>query len=381
MTVSVTGCLSYEPQAVSEALNAVLIPLGGLDWVREGMTVAIKANLVSAMHPDKAATTHPALLCALITELKSRGARVIVGDSPGGLYNQVYLNRIYSATGMKLVENAGAELNQDYSVKQVHFENAKIAKDFTYTAWLDKADAIINFCKLKTHGMMGMSAAVKNLFGVIPGTMKPEYHYRFPEISRFADMLIDLNHYFKPVLNIVDAVIGMEGNGPTAGTPRQIGAIAASDDPHALDMLCAHLIGIDPISVPTISAAVNRGLVSSDISKINIIGEYNKLCVHDFHLVTGTRSLQFSKESNTIFGKATAAFIQTVMASKPNVNKSECVGCRECEKICPAAAITMIDKRPVIDRSKCIKCFCCQEFCPKGAMKVSRSLIAKLLER
>ena len=92
-------------------------------------------------------------------------------------------------------------------------------KSFTYTAWLDACDAIIDFCKLKSHGMMGMSAAAKNLFGVIPGTMKPEYHYRFPNMSDFAHMLVDINDYFadKVKLCLVDAVEGMEGNGPTKG--------------------------------------------------------------------------------------------------------------------------------------------------------------------
>lgn len=377
--VSVVKCENYDANIVSAAMKAVLEPLGGLEWVHEGMTIAIKANLVSGMHPDRAATTHPTLLCSLVEMLKSRGARVIVGDSPGGLFNHAYVNRIYAATGMKVLENAGAELNQDFSQKQVHFDDAKILKDFTYTAWLDKADAVINFCKLKTHGMMGMSAAVKNLFGTIPGTMKPEYHYRFPEIQDFSDMIVDLNCYFKPVLNIVDAVVGMEGNGPTAGTPRKIGLLAASANPYALDVLCAHLIGIEPVQVPTLQAAINRGLVPSDISQIEILGEYKEYVVNDYRLVTGQRSLQFKKESNNIFGKAAAAFLETVLSSKPRVKAEECIGCRECEKICPAKAITMADKKPVIDRKKCIRCFCCQEFCPKGAMKVHRTWIAKLL--
>ncbi len=378
--ISVAKCDNYSTETVRTALETVLTPLGGLEWVQDGMTIAIKANLVSYMHPDKAATTHPSLLCALVEMLRGRGARVIIGDSPGGLFTSAYVNRVYAATGMKQVQSSGAELNQDFSQNQVHFDGAKVAKDFTYTAWLDKADAIINFCKLKTHGMMGMSAAAKNLFGAIPGTMKPEYHYRFPEIHNFSDMIVDLNCYFKPILNIVDAVIGMEGNGPTAGSPRKIGAIAASNDPHELDMLCAHLIGIDPMRVPTLQAAVNRGLVSSNLDNIEIYGEYRDLCIRDFQLVAGTKSLQFKMESETLVGKITSKFLKFVLSSKPTLNPEECVGCRECEKICPADAITMSNKKPNIDREKCIRCFCCQEFCPKGAMKVHRTWLAKLLE-
>ena len=381
MTVSLVKCDSYDQSAVMVALEQVLEPLGGLEWVQPGMTIAIKANLVTFFHPDKAATTHPALLCGLVEMLKGRGARVIVGDSPGGLYNHAYVNRIYAATGMKRVEESGAELNQNYSQKDVHFEDAVICKDFTYTAWLDQADAIINFCKLKTHGMMGMSAAAKNLFGTIPGTMKPEYHYRFPEIQNFSNMIIDLNDYFKPKISIVDAIVGMEGNGPTAGTPRHIGALAASENPHALDMLCARLIGLDPNKIPTLQAAVSRGLVPDSLEQIDIIGPWQDVCISDYQLVDGTRSLQFNQDSKSALGKTVAKIMQNVLASKPMLKKESCIGCRECQKICPADAITMIDKKPVIDRTKCIRCFCCQEFCPKGAMMVHRTWLARILGR
>ena len=176
--VSIVACSSYDMNEVRAALNAVLEPIGGLDWVHEGMKVAIKANLVSMMKPELAATTHPALLCALVEMLKEKGAETVIGDSPGGLYNAAVVNRIYSVTGMKQAEAAGARLNQNFSNCEAHFEEALVAHDFTYTAYLDEADAIIDFCKLKTHGMMGMSAAAKNMFGVVPGTFKPEYHFR-----------------------------------------------------------------------------------------------------------------------------------------------------------------------------------------------------------
>lgn len=215
--VSIVPCRDYAPETVRPALEAALRPLGGLDWVQPGMTVVIKANLVSMMKPESAATTHPALLSALCELLVARGARVIVGDSPGGLYTSAYVNAVYAATGVRAVLETGAQLNQNFA--HVHAENpdGAVLKSLDYTAYLDEADAIIDFCKLKTHGMMGMSACVKNLFGVIPGTFKPEYHYRFPAHADFADMLVDLNERFRPRLCLVDAVVGMEGNSPTMG--------------------------------------------------------------------------------------------------------------------------------------------------------------------
>ena len=112
-----------------------------------------------------------------------------------------------------------------------------MAKQFPYTAYLAKADAIIDLCKLKTHGMMGLTYAIKYFFGSIPGTVKPEFHYRYPRAEDFANVLVDLYEYSKSRLCICDAVVGMEGNGPTQGTPREIGCLIASRNGHMIDSL------------------------------------------------------------------------------------------------------------------------------------------------
>ena len=160
--VSIVPCGSYDEDVCREALTKALAPFGGLDWVTEGMCVVIKVNLVSAMKPEQAATTHPTLLCELTKMLVSRGAHVVLGDSPGGLYTSSHVNHVYDLSGMHDCEAVGAELNQDFSQKDASFPEAVCAKKFTYTAYLDRADAIIDFCKLKTHGMMGLTKAVKN---------------------------------------------------------------------------------------------------------------------------------------------------------------------------------------------------------------------------
>ncbi len=379
MKVSIIKCPQYSAAEANEALQEALAPFGGLDWIKEGMTVGIKANLVTYFHPEAAATTHPVLLCELVKMIRGRGASVIVGDSPGGLYNHIYVNRVYSATGMKIVEAAGAKLNQDFGVNQAVFPEAKAATAFTYTSWLDSVDAIINFCKLKTHGMIGMSAAAKNMFGVVPGTTKPEYHYRFPNPESFSDMIVDLDEYFKPRISIVDAVVGMEGNGPTAGTPRHIGAIVASENPHALDLVCAKIIGISPENVPTLQAAIKRNLCPNGIGELEIIGDIEQFCISDYKLVDGTKSIQFNNGSHSKFRRLTGKVLKRLLASVPKLHAAECIGCAECARICPAKAITMKNRKPIIARDACIRCFCCQEFCPKGAMKVHRPWIARKL--
>ena len=195
INVSITACGDYSPEHLDAALAAVLEPLGGLDWVQSGMTIAIKTNLVSRMSPESAAVTHPEAVAALTRMLVSRGARVIVGDSPGGPYTAAWVHSVYHGAGIDAVERAGGELNEDFETEEVRFPEGKTAKSFSYTSWLKKADAIIDFAKLKTHGMAGMTCAVKNFFGSIPGTRKPEMHYLYPNTPDFCSMLVDLALY------------------------------------------------------------------------------------------------------------------------------------------------------------------------------------------
>ena len=379
MKVSVVPCKEYDPAQCEVALRQALAPFGFLEGIRAGMTVAVKANLVTFMKPEKAATTHPALLCALVRLLKEKGARVIVGDSPGGLYTKAFVERVYSATGMKAVEAEGGELNRNFDIKSADFPEAKEAKTFTYTAWLDEADVIVNFCKLKTHGMMAMSGAAKNMFGAVPGTAKPEYHYRFPTPERFSDMILDLDEYFAPKISITDGIVGMEGNGPTAGDPRPIGVLLASDSPHASDLVGAAILGLKSADVPTLQAGIRRGLIPETPDALEVIGDWRPFIQPDLKRVETVHSLHFNKDAHTFFGKLSSVIFDKALASRPVLKKDECVGCRECFKICPAKAIEMKKGKPVIHRKDCIRCFCCQEFCPKGALKVRRTLLARIL--
>ncbi len=375
--VSLVACEDYNKERIKSALSSLLEPIGGFDWVKAGMCVAIKANLVTFARPEEAVTTHPALICALIELLRERGAvRVIVGDSPGGLYNAAYLNKVYNVCGLSSVEDSGGELNRNFSEAEAHFDSARVARTFTYTAYLDEADAIVDFCKLKTHGMMGMSAAAKNMFGVIPGTMKPEYHFRYPNPADFARMIVDIDEYFsdKIKLCVADAIVGMEGNGPTQGTPRHIGAILASGSPHKLDLCCAEIIGLAPDSIPTLQAARERGLVPESTAELSVFGDLGSMIIPDYNNVAVRNSLLFDSKSK-LFGK----IAKKCLEAQPRVKASECKGCEKCKQICPAGAIVMKDGKPIIDRKKCIKCFCCQEFCPFGAMKVHRTFIARIL--
>lgn len=356
--------------ACQSALEAAC---GDLSWVTPGMKIAVKVNLVSGAPPEKAVTTHPALVAALTKLLIARGASVVVGDSPGGLFTPAFLQRVYRLSGYEMVKEAGATLNLDCATVDADFPQGAVLHQFTYTKWLTDCDAIINFCKLKTHGMMGMTAAVKNLFGTIPGAMKPEYHFRFSNREDFAKMLTDLSCFFRPRLHLVDAVVAMEGNGPTSGKPRQLGLLLGSENPFALDEVCAQVLGCS--NVPTLEAARALGRVPE-------------------FTVTGGDPAAFRQEDfvlpplgSTLFrsvlpGKAGEAFgriAQAALSPRPALTGKACVGCGKCAHICPAKAITMVGGKPKIHRKTCIRCFCCQEFCPKGALKAQRTRLARLL--
>lgn len=379
--VIIIPCGGYSEEEVFPALEQALAPLGGLDWVAPGMKIAVKVNLVSSAKPEQAVTTHPGLVCALVKLLASRGADVVVGDSPGGLYNAAHLNRVYAAAGMKAVEHWGGRLNQDFTEREASFPQGKVCRQFQYTAWLDGADAIIDFCKLKTHGMMAMTCGAKNMFGAIPGTVKTECHFRYQDPRDFARMIVDLAEYFKPRLIIVDAVECMEGNGPTGGTPRHMGAVLAGENPHKVDLVCAGLIGLKREEVPTLEAALERGLIPPSAGELTVAGDPGAFAVSDFQLIGTSNSHLFRGDGTSLLRRLKGAAMERLLAQRPQLDPSKCVGCGLCRNVCPARAITMAGNRPRIDRKACIRCFCCQEFCPESAMKVRRTAVARLLDR
>ncbi len=374
INVSIAACADYAPEHLDAAIAAALEPLGGLDWVQRGMTVAIKTNLVARMSPESAAVTHPEAVASLTRMLVERGARVVVGDSPGGPYTAAWVRSVYHGAGMAAVERAGGELNEDFDTEDARFPDGKTARAFPYTSWLKKADVIIDFAKLKTHGMAGMTCAVKNFFGTIPGTRKPEMHYLYPNTPDFCSMLVDLALYNAPRLTLVDAVDCMEGNGPTQGEPRHMGAILAADTPFNADLVCAHLIGMPASDAPTVAESVSRGLCPADWRALAISGDPDAFALPDFKRLPVGGKIDFRTKIPIV-----SAFMRRGFGTGPKVDRAKCVGCGKCAEVCPAKAAHVVKGKAQIDAKKCIRCFCCQEFCPKGAVSVHRPLLARLL--
>lgn len=375
-TVILQPCPDYSPETIRQALEAVL---DKADWIVPGMKIGLKVNLLSGSEPEKSVTTHPSFVEELTRILVERGAQVTIGDSPGGTFTKSHLDKVYEKTQMTNAVRAGAKLNDNFEETQTSFMEAYTMKTFSYTSWLDEVDAIINCSKMKTHAMMTMTGAVKNMFGTIPGTTKPKYHMRYPNHMEFAHMLVDINEYFKPQLCIQDAVEAMEGNGPNTGTTRYVGCLLASTSPYALDMVEATIMGLKREDVPTLEAAYQRGLGPKDISEVIVEGDLDAYIVSDYKQVTQPMDITFGNQ--TFFGKLVSKLGKTALQSRPEVHVQECIGCSKCKQVCPAEAITMQNNLPTIDRDKCIRCFCCQEFCPVGAMKSHQSLVSKFLNQ
>lgn len=374
--VAIVKCSEYSQ--VKKSIKKALEPLGGMEkFVHPNDKVVIKPNFVSKKKPEDAATTHPDFLRAVAELALEAGGKVKIAESPGGPYNKAVLQNIYSGCmADKATEGLDAELNFDTEFSDVYFAGGKTIKSFNIINPILEADVIISLPKLKTHAMTSYTGAVKNLFGTIPGTHKAEMHFRLDDRDAFCSMLVDLYECVKPHLSIMDAVWGMEGDGPTSGINRHIGLILAAENAHALDMAACTIIDYTPQEVPTVREAISRSLVCENPSELTLLGDFDTLpVIKDFKKPQSHFNLL--KLLNLPEGLNDK--LKNALASRPKVNYSQCIGCGVCARDCPAKTISMDTKKPVIGYEKCIKCFCCQELCPKGAIKIHRPLLNRFM--
>jgi NAD-dependent dihydropyrimidine dehydrogenase PreA subunit len=229
------------------------------------------------------------------------------------------------------------------------------------------SDLLINLPKLKTHGMTTMTLSVKNVFGCIPGKRKIQWHLR-AGVNRhyFAHMLVELYGIIRPGLNVVDAVVGMEGEGPNAGNPRKIGLIIAGSDGIAVDSTICQVVGLPPRDVLTNRIGSGLGLGVSQPKDIEVVGEgLDEVRVRGF-------SLPRSMEPQWGLPGPLRWLLRNWLTAKPYVRRDLCKLCEVCVKGCPPGALAEVDERIDVDYSKCIRCFCCSEFCPEQAIDVRK---------
>ncbi|WP_034328386.1 DUF362 domain-containing protein [Alkaliphilus transvaalensis] len=378
--VSVVACKDYDYLKVRAAIERNFEDLGGISrFIKKGDRVLLKLNLLMKKKPEEATTTHPIFTKALASILIDYGAEVIIGDSPGGPFNTNALKGIYRACGIeKVAEEVGAKLNYNTNSAEIENKEGLLLKKITGIAVLQEVDQVISVSKLKTHGMMLFTGAVKNMFGIVAGLEKAEYHVRMPKNVDFSNALVDICIAAKPVLSFMDGIVGMEGAGPSAGDPREIGAVLASTSPYHLDVVATNIINLNPMKVPTIQRCVERSLCKGNFEDIQLKGDHlEQFRIKDF-IIPEIRSIDLLEGK---LPKFLREILNSAMQPKPVFTHETCVGCGDCGKFCPPQVITMTEKRPFVDLEGCIRCFCCQELCPVKAVEIHRPLLMKLMAR
>ena len=367
-TAALVRCDSYEEEKVQAALDRAVGFLGGYDaFFRPGMRVVIKPNLMRKSDPALCAVVHPSVIRAVAKRAAERGAHVLLAESPGGVYNPAALKGIYEAAGLlPVAEETGMELNYDTSDREVPVPGRRL-KSLHVIAPLLEADLVVNIAKMKSHTLAVYSGAVKNLYGVIPGLLKAEMHFQHQSVESFSDMVVDICDFIKPQLNIVDAVMAMEGEGPGSGDPREVDALVASPSAYAADAVSAGLAGYAIDELPMLRLARERGLFSG---RVEILGEDpESLRVKDF--------VRASQRGNHLLQSKVPGFLvkplESWFALKPKVRRKACVGCGICARTCPVKTIEIRGRKAKIHPKACIQCFCCLEFCPKKAIAAKRN--------
>jgi uncharacterized protein (DUF362 family)/Pyruvate/2-oxoacid:ferredoxin oxidoreductase delta subunit len=379
--VGLVRCHGYQDDQIHQAVREAIDLVGGISsYLTPGMHVLVKPNLLMGADPSKAICTHPAILkviCQIITDF---GCTVTVADSPGaGIpYKPKNLIKAYDLAGYTSIGDLpGVTLNEDTSSRTLSFSEGYFVKQFEVITPILEADAVVVISKLKTHIYTGLTGATKNMFGAIPGLDKPPFHARLQDAESFGRMLLDLNRCVGPVLQIMDAVDIMEGDGPMTGTPVRLGAVLASPDYTALDIVAARLTGFEPLTIGSINAAVEHGLV--DESRIEIRGaEIEELAKPDIK----KPQTQIPGNNNSWIRGLLRPVLHRIAGSytlHPNLSKKNCVRCLKCERICPVNAIRLQNGYPKFDTDTCIRCYCCHEMCDSHAIRLQPGVLYRIL--
>jgi uncharacterized protein (DUF362 family) len=323
----------------------------------EGQKVMIKPNLLRSSSADEHIVTHPALVRAVVAKVETLSpAHIVVGDNPG-LFGYGDNEKCFQETG--LMDAAGSHYrNIGDDIHKLSF-NPEFMPQIGVSADIMDADIVISLPKFKTHGLTVMTGAIKNSYGILPGAQKARLHGIAGSPQRFHQVIVEVFRQRVPDLFIMDAVVGMEGNGPASPDLRKIGVIIASDNAVAMDAVVARMMGLDPGRLRFLKIAREWGLGDFDADKILVNDEMPVL--DDFKLpplggeaIVGNPEVLEVLEAKTLM--------------RPVADPELCTACGACVDHCPASALEFEDEWPVVAADICITCFCCQEICPEKAI-------------
>ncbi|MCK9614732.1 MAG: DUF362 domain-containing protein [Candidatus Omnitrophica bacterium] len=331
--------------------------------------IVLKPNLLMEARPEEAITTHPLFVEVVGKIFKEMGNAVFVADSPGGFVSNKDMDSIYEKTGIK-------EVAQTNNFDLLYPTQSLVVGDIPMCWWAadnGKSEGnfkMINLAKLKTHDVMVLTLATKNLYGCISGLHKSHLHKMHPKTRDLTGVVLKLYEMLKPKLNIVDGILSLSGNGPAKqGRPRKLGLVILGDDALYTDYAISKALGIKDNDNPLIKEAKIRGLLKEDELEI----------VSDLH---GETIKNFELPDHFIVNSIPSPLLNLLMpliSFKPVIDVKQCRLCGKCVQVCPKGAIHL-NKTLRIDYKHCIMCMCCSEMCPHAAIDVKHSLLIKIIK-
>jgi uncharacterized protein (DUF362 family) len=261
----------------------------------DGMRVVLKPNFVE-FDPNGAVNTNPELIAATIEAFRSLGAaEVIVAEGPGHRRDTEY---IVTASGLRDALREAKARYVDLNLDRVRAVPTRSRYTNLGRLYFPEtvlgADLLVSMPKLKTHHWAGVTLSLKNLFGIMPGSV-----YGWPKnVLHFAGIepsILEINAALPvPRFNIVDGIVGMEGNGPIDGTPRHSGVLVLGADPVAVDATATRLMGLDAARVRYLTEAA-RFLGNAEAVQIEQRGEAPDPLQQSFMPGPGFESLALSR--------------------------------------------------------------------------------------
>jgi uncharacterized protein (DUF362 family)/Pyruvate/2-oxoacid:ferredoxin oxidoreductase delta subunit len=357
--VAILKCENYKKENVRRTMYRLLELL---DFnPRNAEKILLKPNLCLSVSPEEALTTHPEIVSCLCEIFNKSNAKISVGDNPVGSADESRIEDVWKKTGF-------AEMVLRQGVTQTHLNHNLIKDsrvlngepyDIYFSKEISSFDTIINIAKFKTHSLMTFTGCIKNLYGMLAGDSKKLLHAQFFSRESFANLLLDVFHSFPCALHVMDAVYGIEGNGPgREGKKRYIGVLMASQDALALDLIAAKLTNINPYDVPTNYWGVQRNL-GADLDHIEVLGnDIAPFIMNDYAIPNIFKFNEDVTERLFRFSK-----------SHLEIDEKKCIGCELCRHNCPPKAISRNDTKMMIDAEKCICCMTCREICPSAAIQ------------
>ena len=320
--------------------------------------VLLKPNVCVDLPPERGATTHPAVLDAVIGLAKDFGAHVIVGDGAavgvrGKPFKVTGVEEVCQRHGVELID-----FNRQPG-KTVTLANALAFHEVSIANTYFEIDTLVNLPAFKSSIIFWLTGALKNIKGLLTGKEKHRAHrLGVPEC------VADLNRIVRQDLIIMDGFVGMMGNGPIAGEPANAKLLMGGFDPVAIDVVEALLMGLPVAEIPMINLAAQAGVGSLDYE---LVGDP----IASFHIDFLKPLIARDKEGTALLtAYADASFEEMKKKGGMVINFDKCDLCLRCRDACPFGAITFAKetKTITIDREKCVWCLCCTEVCTSLAI-------------